>query len=494
MPSTLTVKNSSLPSLFKGTILNSRARLEVLARKTRWMQRSAKKLDPIDFIHGILLAVCKGEASFRLLATAIGLRLPPTSDVDEHKPTKRYDTISKQALWERVDTEAVDLFKVVLEELLKSKGFTDHADVAPPGIRRIIVEDSSKIDLPDRLAEKFPASSNQKGHKGAGLRLQGAFELLGGKALRVDFTEYYRQDTTAAHDILPLLQRGDLVVRDLGYLVHDALNGIVEKGAHFLSRYKTGRKLYHRDDDGNCDSEIDLIKYLRRHAPDSGDHIDIDIVLGKIGSRKAPQVKCRLVAARLPDEVVAERLRKVCQEEKRRGKKKSAEAKALLGWTILITSLERDEVSMEKLIKIYELRWRVEIIFKSLKSCTPLDAIARHRSNPEHLQTLLYGWLSLVVLAIKSGAFALMKETAGKVRKLVPNPMSLLKTMPKVFEMLRMVLFMSSAPNLEELLARWLAQSEYHDRYETRDKRTNMARMTAEALEIIDTNSPANTD
>jgi len=493
----LTVKTSSLPTLFKGTVLNSRVRLEALARKSRWMQRTPKKLHPIDFVHGILLAVCKGEASFRLLATAAGMRLSTVSDAEQPGAAPRCDTISKQALWERVDSSSADFFKAILEDLLKSKGFAAPVDAAPSSINRIIVEDSSKIDLPERLAEEFPASSNQRDHQGAGLRLQGAFELLGGEALRLELTEYYRQDTTAAKDILPLLCSGDLLVRDLGYLVHDALNEIMGKGAHFLSRYKTGRVLYHAEEDGGA--EIALVKYLRRQAPEAGDHVDIDIVLGKAESRKAPQVKCRLVAKRLPDAVVEKRLRKIHREEKRRGKQVSSEVKALLGWTILITSLERDDeagggVGVEQLIEIYELRWRVEIIFKSLKSCTPLEAIATHRSNANHIQTLLHAWLCLVVVAVKTGAFALVKQVAGAARKFVPNLLSLLKTMPKVFETLHMTLFVSSAPSLGELLAKCLAQSEYHDRYEARNKRTNMARMTAAALGIIDSSSPTDSN
>jgi hypothetical protein len=476
------VKKSLLATLFKGTILNSPTRLEKLARKTGWMQRTPKKLKPIAFIHGILQAASKGEASFRLLATAIGMRLENKVSVPESENS--YDTLSKQALWERVDESAVDFFKASFEEQLKSKGLTDHSIPSLPSIRRIIVEDSSKIDLPDHLADKFPASRNHTEHEGAGLRLQGAFDLIGGEVIRLELTEYYRQDTTASADILPLLQPNDLALRDLGYLVSDTLNQIMERGAHFLSRYKTGRPLYHCEEKGG--EEINLIKYLKKHAPYCGDSIDLGVAMGCPQSRTAPQVKCRLVAVRLPAEVVEKRLRQVNKEDKRRGRQRSEESKQLLGWTVLITSLPSEEADVELLMELYPLRWRVEIIFKSLKSYTPGMALANHRSNANHIQVLLYAWLCLTVAATKLGVFALAKKSNGKNSVLKPNLLSLLKVMPKVFEMFRMALYFCSSPSPAELLDRWLTQCEYHDQYEKRNKRTNMAEMTASALGFDD--------
>ncbi len=419
----------------------------------------------------------------RLLASAVGMRLdsiPGDKQTDDH----RCNTVSKQALWERVDSEAVDFFQEILGELLRDSGFATGDREALPGVGRIIVEDSSKIDLPDHLADEFPASGSYNGYRGAGLRLQGAFDLMSGDALRLELTDYYRQDCTAAHDILPLLRSGDLVVRDLGYLVNKALNAITAKSAHFLSRHQTRRVLSHCEKDGGA--KIDLVKYLRDKAPRSGDTIDLDVVLGRADDRDAPQVECRMVVVRLPDEVVEQRLRKVHREEKRRGKQKSDEAKALLGWTILITSLDRETASVERLVEVYKLRWRVEIIFKSLKSYTPLEPIVRHRSNSNHLRTLLHAWLCLVVVGAGTGAFGLVKSHCGKVKT---NLVSLLKTMPRVFEILYMSLLVSCSAHFRELLKKVLAQSEYHDRYEARNKRTNMAAMVESALNITDKTS-----
>lgn len=480
------MKNSLSSSLFKGTILNSSKGLEKLARKSGWLQRTPKKITPIHFIHGFLYAVSAGEPSFRLLAIAIGMRLTNQSSSFSSSSQGSggdYDTISKQALWDRVDESAVKFFKVTLEELLSSKNFSSGPIPALPGVHRILIEDSSKIDLPSNLSDKFPATKNQHGHEGAGLRLQGVFDLISGEALRLELTDYYRQDTVASKDILPLLSPGDLVIRDLGYMVSEALRGIMEKKAHFLSRYKIGRPVYLAEPGSRREKEVlKLHKYLKKHAPHRGDRIDLDILLGSPDNPKSQQVKCRLVAVRLPEEAVEKRLRKIRAEENRRGIQKSEELKALLGWTILLTSLPREEATVELLLDLYPLRWRVEIIFKSLKSYTPGQKLAAHRSNANHIQALLHAWLCLTVAATKMGVFALCKRGPGKDSKLQPNLLSLLKVLPKVFEMFRIALFFGSATTGEHLLGKWMAQSNYHDKYERRNHRRNMAVMTCEAL------------
>lgn len=439
------------------------------------MKRAAKKLTPISFIHGILCAAASGQASFRLLATAIGMRLDPIQPPGALSPS--FQTISKQALWERVDATAVSFFKATLEELMRSKGFSVHPIPNLPSVKRVIIEDSTKIDLPAGLADEFPATSNQHGHCGAGLRLQGAFDLLNGEVIRLELTKYLRQDTVAAQDIVPFLQPGDLVIRDLGYLVASALIAIMEEKAFFLSRYQVGRVLYYKQSEGG--GRIELARLLRDKAANSGDKLDIDVLLGDPRG-KTPQVSCRLVAVRLPKEAVEKRLRRLNREQKRKGKQVSAEVKTLIGWTILLTNLPREEADANRLTELYMLRWRVEIIFKSLKSYTPGKLLASHRSNKHHIQTLLYAWLCLIVVATKTGAFALVK--ASGAARAVYNPLSLLKIMPKVFELLRITLWLACDRNLNSLLERWLLQIEYHDRYEKRQNRINMAEMAAKTL------------
>jgi hypothetical protein len=446
------------------SLLNSPVRLEKFARNVGWLKRKARKLSPKKFVSGILLAVSQGEASFRLLASSIGLH-------SDH-------TISKQALWERVGPEAVELFKGVLASLLASVGINASSLPAIPCVRRILVQDSTLIPLHEKLAALFPATSNQHGHVGAGVRLQSVIDLISGQPLEMSLHPYLRTDQKAAHDVLAFVQAGDLLIRDLGYLVADALQEIARRGAYFLSRHLGKRVLHHTSEHGGA--QIDLLSYLRQHAPNQGDTVDVDVVVGS-GQHGAARLECRLAARRLPQAAADARLRKAHQDEKRRGKQLSKTHLELLAWETYLTNLPRAEADSAKVAAIYRLRWRIEIVFKALKGYTPGLKVAKHHSNANHVQVLVLAWLCLVVLAMRTGGFALAAGT-GTGGALAPRCLSLLKVISKIFQFLGLALLAACASDPHTLAERWFRQTEYHDRYERRRKRKNMAELLGETL------------
>jgi hypothetical protein len=479
---TLTVKNSFLTKLIKGSILNSPTRLDKLALITGWRIRTPKKLKPIDLVHGLLAAVTRGHCSFRLLACSIGERL------DEKKNGGGFDTISKPALWERVGPEAVCFLRSVLAEMIKECVQPRREKLpALPTVTRVIVEDSAILSMNERLADIYPGGTNQHATS-AGVRFQAAFDLITGDPLLLDLTSYKRNDQAATGDIIPLLGPGDLLVRDLGYFAFASFIAITGQGADYLSRLLGNCVLHHAGEGESEGARIDLLHHLQEHAPYQGDIVDIDVVIGT-GQKISPRFASRLVACRVPKAVEEKRLRRLGEAEKRHGKKYTATYRRLQGWTIYITSLSREDVPAEKVIQIYPLRWRVEIIFKACKSHTTLRAIAAHRSNVYHVKAMLYAWVCTLVLTTATKAFALaVASCAGELR---PNYLSLLKVVPKVFALLRDMISMSCAPPAE-IIARWSCQMDYHDRYEPRETRTNMAAMLDDALGLTDADSSAN--
>jgi hypothetical protein len=398
-----------------------------------------------------------------------------------------FDTISKPALWERVGSEAVCFLRSVLAEMIK-ECVQPRRDRLPalPTVTRVIVEDSAILNLDERLADIYPATTNQHA-TGAGLRLQAAFDLITGDPLLLDLTSYKRNDQVATGDIIPLLRPGDLLVRDLGYFAYVSFVAIVGQGADYLSRLLGNCVLHHAGEGESDGARINLAQYLRGHAPCPDDIVDIDVVVGS-GKKNTPCFASRLVARRVPKAVEEKRLRRLGEEEKRRGRKYTAAHRRLQGWEIHITSLSREDVPAEKILRIYPLRWRIEIIFKACKSHTGLRAIAAHRSNVYHVKAMLYAWVCALVLATATRAFALaVANCAGELR---PNYLSLLKVVPKVFALLRDMISMSCAPPAE-IIDRWSCQMDYHDRYESRKKRSDMAAMLGDVLELPDLESSA---
>lgn len=466
------MKTSSSSDLFVGTILNSSKRLEGLARKARWLVRSPRKLTPILFIHALIAAVIKGERSFRELAQGIGMRLDRKSDGS-------FNTISKPALWERVCPKAVGFLRLVLAELVRECVLPPSSALPTlPGIRRIIVEDSCALALDSRHAEEHPACGNQHGDC-AGVRLQAAFDLLTGDPLRLDLTEFRRNDQKASGDILELLRPGDLLVRDLGYFSGKSFSAVMEKQAHFLTRYFPGTTLCHAEKEGG--ERIDLLRLLNNQASSEGDIIDLDVVVGS-GQKGVPRFACRLVARRVPKSVESKRLRRLGEQERHRGKKFNKVHRKLQGWEIYLTSLPREQVPAAKIFAIYPLRWRIEIIFKACKSHTALNSLSLHRSNIHHVEALLHAWLCALVLATRTGAFAL--AMTGEDSVLRPNCLSLLKVVSKAFVLFSELMSATCAP-FSEIMGRWRCQANYHGRYESRRKRKNMAEQLGEALDLV---------
>ncbi len=456
-------------SPLKSLLLNSASQLANLAKKVGWIKRTPRKLTPICFVRSILLAVSQGEASLRLLATSIGLH----GD----------DLVSKQALWERVGPEAVELFKAVLGDLLSKAAMLSSQPLPNiEGVRRILVQDSTILNLHKKFSHLFAAGKNQHGVSAA-LRLQAVFDLISGTAIDLSLTPYLENDQSASGQILPLLRKGDLVIRDLGYFCAKVFAQIAQNSAYYITRHLGTRVLQLPVEKGG--ERLDLLAHFQRHAPNPGDVVDLDVVVGD-GQKTYPRFDCRLVARRVPEQVEAKRLRKVNQEDRKQqpGRRRSKRYKQLLGWEIYLTNLPADRLGVDRVTQLYRLRWRLEVIFKAVKSKTPLTALAQHRSNQYHVKVLILAWLCLWFLATATGSFALATNSIERGGALEPNCLSLLKVVPKIFRILNSVLTHSCASDPATLFKRLMAQSEYHDRYEKRKNRTNMAEMIGLALEL----------
>src|SRR5204862_146828 len=75
----------------------------------------------------------------------------------------------------------------------------------------------------------------------------------------------------ASPDVLPLLQPGDLIIRDLGYFVLEVLEPIVAAKAYFLSRLRLGVSIWESD---GC-TPVNLWARLRKAG-----FLDIQCTLG----------------------------------------------------------------------------------------------------------------------------------------------------------------------------------------------------------------------
>lgn len=218
------------------------------------------------------------------------------------------------------------------------------------GYRRVLVQDSTIIKLPLHLFAEFSGVSNSKSSV-CNARVQATYDLLAKCLIDFSIDAYSKNDLQAAPK-LPL-QEGDLVLRDRGYLLINEIQRHLDSGADCIYRHKTGTCYL----DPVSLLPIDLLSMLRT----SNGYLDITVVLNN-----KDRTPVRLVSAPVPEE--AANLRRMKAKKETRGHNPSKTLLELMNWSIFITTIPRERADFKRILAIYGLRWRIEVIFKAWKS------------------------------------------------------------------------------------------------------------------------------
>lgn len=429
------MKDNQLVPVTNMDIKLSDARLSVLARETGFIQR-VRKFNPVDFIRSVCIMALYATISLEIFATVLGLVAG--------------SQISKQSVWEKITPRCVAFMRFVLVALtlrsshlqpLKQKG-------ALSFFRRVFLQDSTNLNLPRSLVDRFPGASNQTGKKSATLKLQVIHELLSESYLHFGLSGFTRNDQSASADILTFVKAGDLILRDLGYFSLKVFRLLIDKGAYFLTPYCHRVNLYTLDG-----KKIDLLKLLKHHP-----FVDINVFAGA-----EDRLPVRLIACPVPATIAQVRRRKLL-EKRNHGLKPKKEKLKLLGWDILLTNVSQQIWDAQTACKVYGLRWRIEIIFKSWKSYFHLDSLPE-KGNQNYIELLVYSRLLFITLF--QSFFVEFNEyayaTSGK-------PLSVLKVAQFIQHHLWALVLALFSSHMAWLV---LEQIIKHCTYETRHKRKN---------------------
>lgn len=245
--------------------------------------------------------------------------------------------------------------------------------------------DSTKISLPDKLVDLWPGLGGRNAK--SSLKIQGVYSLISSSFTNLELTKAPGNDTTYLAKLLSLIGKGELLIVDLGYFSKTFFEKISKKGSFYLTRIRTNTAIY-LEKAGQM-KQVDLAEIL------TGQNlVDITVFLG-VGYKK--QLKCRLVAIRLPDEIVNERRRKANKKAKSQGKQLSAVEIELLAFNIIITNTHETMLSAEAVCDLYRARWQIELVFKACKSYLKIDKLGD--SGPYQLECLIYGRLIAICIA-----------------------------------------------------------------------------------------------
>jgi hypothetical protein len=272
--------------------------------------------------------------------------------------------ITKQGLQDRLSRGAVVFLMAVLERCMTQLRNKLPLDLALLNkFSGVQIVDSSGFGLPDSLESEFPGSGGD-GPKSI-FKLQVIWDFLRGNLLGIVPQDGRQPDQSFRQHVLQILP-GWLCLSDLGYFALESLEKIVQAQAYFISRWLVGCGLV----DPTTGMKFDLLSFLQKTTQN---RLELNVW---VGFHK--RIACRLLAIRLSPEIVEEKRRQLHEKALKKGRTVSAASLAWLEWSIYITNVPLEWLSLEQVALIYRLRWQIELLFKLWKSECQMDRIAGH--------------------------------------------------------------------------------------------------------------------
>lgn len=268
--------------------------------------------------------------------------------------------ISPQGIDQRFTPEAAAFLKDLLDAAVSEVVAATPAAV--PLLQRfqgVYVPDSSAIALPDALASVWAGCGNGASPHMAGLKFQVCLNLSTGELRGPALQDGRTHDRCSPFQRAPL-PAGALRIADLGFFTLDVLKSIADQGVYWISRLQAQTVVY--DDKGQLQELARLLESQKTHE------VDIQVSIGQ-----AHRLPCRLVARRVSQEVADARRRKLHSEARRRGQVVGAARLRLAEWTVYVTNVPVEKLSVEEVFVLARARWQVELLFRLWKSHGHVD-------------------------------------------------------------------------------------------------------------------------
>lgn len=314
--------------------------LNTIAKDNNFKKRK-RILDAFDFLFAVLVNANKEIISYNTMASTLALQ--------------KDKAVSKQALHKAMNKVCFfNFINEVLDKLLARKlGISGIGSRF--GFKRIIIQDSTVIKLPGRLASLYSGVKNGFVQV-VNAHIQYAFDVLTSHCVFFDLNPYAINDAKAAGNIH--VRKGDLILRDRGYFSLTEVKRLLNNEVDFIYRYKHGIIYY----DAETGMRLNLAKILYPHQV-----TDIKV---RVDTKNGPII--RLLAEPVSEELANQRRAKLKKESKTFPSK---EILALLSWSIFLTTIDKEKADFKNIFELYSLRWRIETMFKAMKSHLKLDKI-----------------------------------------------------------------------------------------------------------------------
>src|SRR5262245_64739788 len=98
------------------------------------------------------------------------------------------------------------------------------------------------------------------------------------------------------------------------------------------------------------------------------DTVELAVALGE-----HQRLAARLLAVRVPQDVADTRRRRLRQAARDKGRQVSATGLALAAWTLFVTNVPAERLTLREDLVLGRMRWQIELLFKLWKSHGHVD-------------------------------------------------------------------------------------------------------------------------
>jgi len=360
-------------------------------------------------------------------------------------------TISKQALDNRLNERTVELAKLLLQAALdlKVKSYVKEQKLgALKGIytkfNNILIQDSTMQKLPAHLSEQFP-SSHSHGKQAATLRLQAIYNFTEEHWVQFKLGGFTDNDQSKAMMITKIAEKRDLILRDLGYCTLKSLACLIEK-QFVITSWDKKTNMYEPE----TDKKIQLLSLFKGKTK-----VDQTVLVGS-----KMKLSMRLVALKLPEDIAKERVRKA-KADRHSNTNHSAMYYELLKWDIFLTNVPAEMLSPKQVIKLYALRWYIEILFKAWKSFAGFSTLLS-KQNMSTPRTLVSIYLMLTrFVYYMADIYQYIKQ---KVAQKTDQFISILKFLDVCRKLADRILHIQSLEEIDYLIPQFVLFATYDKR------------------------------
>ena len=223
----------------------------------------------------------------------------------------------------------------------------------------VVLEDGSSLRLPDVLKQVWKGCGGRASASAAALKVTIRWDLLHGR-LQGPYLQEGRRHELASVLCGQVMAPGTLWIADLGYWTLKWLRAVSQGGVYFLMRYKPGIILWQGKE------RLDLLRVLPTVG---GERLEL---LVEVGAHKM-LTGVRLLAERVPAEVAAGRQQRLREYAREHGKAVNPLVLELANWTIMVTNVPANMLTIEQALALLRARWQIELLFKLWKQHALLD-------------------------------------------------------------------------------------------------------------------------